>query len=345
MQVLRRLLVALAWLALAVLVALGAAGVATALNPVPGDGSRPELTWAGDQEAAPALGSATAYLEALASSVDSLGVSARKALASLVSGDTAALSSALDAGTVQLAAVSSATASLEAAIANVPFTGDDAALHVSAATTARYAQLAATPSLTGGLEQNWAVLTARALAASSVPALLARHDEEAAAAVQQGEAAHYQKALDLLATPAATLDEARKLRDSLAKTADVTTLTDWINRHAAYDAALATLYKAMLTSKGKVTDAVRKAFAAEEAAKGALPTNTKAIVVIMGDIARGGLNQAVIDIEVARGSLAAALEAQSSPAPAASPTPSAGPDSGGAASPAGGASPIVTTPP
>jgi hypothetical protein len=41
-----------------------------------------------------------------------------------------------------------------------------------------------------------------------------------------------------------------------------------------------------------------------------LPGDTRGLVVIMVDIAQGGLNQAVISIEEARGSLAGALDVQ-----------------------------------
>jgi hypothetical protein len=64
---------------------------------------------------------------------------------------------------------------------------------------------------------------------------------------------------------------------------------------------------------------VRKAFAAEQAARRQLPSDTRALVVIMSDLARGGLNQAVIAIEEARGALAAALDAQRPPADEAAP--------------------------
>lgn len=349
MHVVRGILLAIVWLVLAAVVALGSAGVATALNHSPGGDARPELTWSGDLEAAPALDAATARLQALSDAVDALGASSKHALASLVAGDTTGLSSTLDAGTSQLAAVSTAAAALQASLAAVPYTGADAALHVSPATLARYRDLAATPALTSGLEADWAVLSARAMAASAVPELLATHDQQTAAAFKQGEAGHYKQALALLDAPDATLNRARQLRDSLAQNADVTTLSAWIDRQAAYDGALRQLYQAMLTSKGKVTGAVRSAFAAEEAAKAALPADTKGIVVIMGDIARGGLNQAVIDIEVARGSLAAALAAQQQASPSTSPQPaeSAAPvDTSSPAAPTpAGSGPAEATPP
>ena len=75
-----------------------------------------------------------------------------------------------------------------------------------------------------------------------------------------------------------------------------------------------------MASPARVTDAARSAAAREEAAKARLPKNTSALVVILDDIARGGLNQAVIAIEDARGRLLDALSAASAlAAPGASP--------------------------
>ena len=100
--------------------------------------------------------------------------------------------------------------------------------------------------------------------------------------------------------------QARDLRDDLAGSTDVATLTTWIDRNAAYDAALRRLYDALLDSDGRVTDRVRSAFEGEQAARRQLPPDTRGLVVIMSDIARGGLNQAVIAIEEARGALSSA---------------------------------------
>jgi len=337
----RRLVVAFVWLVLATVVALGGAGVATALNHPPATGARPELTWAGDNRANTALDAPTVRLQALSDAVDALGASSRTALANLVAGDTTTLTATLAKGTSQLALVSDASAALEGALGAVPYADDRAALNVSAATIARYEQLAATPALTANLENDWEVLSARAMAASGVPDLLARHDQQTAAAAKQGEAGHYQAAIALLDAPDATIATARELAASLARNADVTTLSQWIDRQATYDASLRQLYTALLTSKGKVTDAVRAAFATEEAAKASLPTSTKGIVVIMGDIARGGMNQVVIDIETVRGSLAAALASQTA-TPSASPGASSGPED--SASPAASASPGASSP-
>jgi hypothetical protein len=308
--VIRRIVLALAWLVVATLVSLGGAGVVAALNHVPGTEARPELTWAGDAAAGPAMDAATLRLQALSDAVDALGGSGRQALADLVGGDTAGLAATLDAGTTQLAAVAAADADLATAIDAIPDVGANRELRLSASMLHRYDELAKARSLAAGLETDWAVLSARALGAASMPGLLARHDRETAAAAKAGSAGHYRQALALLDAPDATIAQARAAAAELSKTVDVSTLTSWLDRNAAYDGALRKLYSSLLQSRGRVTTAVRKAFAAQQAALAALPGDTKAIVVIMSDIAQGGLNQAVIDIETARGSIRSALDVQ-----------------------------------
>ena len=69
-------------------------------------------------------------------------------------------------------------------------------------------------------------------------------------------------------------------------------------------------YQTILDAGGEVTDAVRAAAAAEQSARERLPSDTRALIVIMNDVAQGGLNQAVISIEETRGALAAELDVQ-----------------------------------
>ena len=306
----RGLVTRLVWLAVVLVVALGAAGAVTAMAHAPGTEARAELTWPGDQAALPALDHATSQLEALAEDVDSLGTTAREALVAVVGGDLAALTDRIERGTYELGQVAAQRGTLDEAMTAVPGMGADAPIRVSSLLRHRFEELAKTDGVALGLEEDWAVLTGRALDAVAVTGLLERHDQETAAAAKEGAAARYTKALDLLDTPDATIARCRKLADQLAKTADVSTLTLWLDRNAAYDAALRTLYQALLDSDGRVTSAVKEALAAETRARAGLPADTRGIVVIMAEIAQGGLNQAVIAIEEARGALAASLEVQ-----------------------------------
>ena len=99
------------------------------------------------------------------------------------------------------------------------------------------------------------------------------------------------------------------IRDKLVETVDTTTLDLWVERNRTYDDALARLYQTLRDANGRVTQAARTAFADVQRAQKLLPPDTRAMVVIMSDLAQGGLNQAAIRIEEARGALSAALAA------------------------------------
>jgi hypothetical protein len=309
-NVLRTVIAAVVWLALALLIAVGVAGVAATMSRAPGSPARAELTWTGDHETGAALDAATTELQAVSDRVDDLGSTARDALSQVAAGDVDALQGSIAKGTLLLGAIDTANATLRASVDVVPHAGADWAMHVSADTRHRYDLLARTTELTSGLAGDWALFTGRALDAATMTQLLALHDTQAAGAARLGTAGSYRDALRALDDADATIARARTLRDSLAKTSDVTTLTSWIDRNAAYDAALRKLYEALIESKGRVTAPVRKAIDGERAARAQLPADTRPLVVIMSDIAQGGLNQAVISIEQARGALNDALDAQ-----------------------------------
>ncbi len=117
-----------------------------------------------------------------------------------------------------------------------------------------------TPDFSNGLDDDWRTFTGRALDAANLNALLARHDQETAAAAQQGVQEKYPQALLLLDVSDATIRQMKATRDRLAATTDVETLTRWIERAEQYDAALRHLYEVLVDADGKVTKAVRAAF-------------------------------------------------------------------------------------
>jgi hypothetical protein len=307
---LRTGLVALIWLAIALVVAVGVAGLAATMNRAPGTPARAELTWDGDQEAQPALDAATADLQALSDRVDELGATARDALSQVAAGDVDGLQQAIAKGTQTLTAIDAANGKLNGSVAAIPHSGADWALDLSGAMRHRYEELNRTTTIASGLETDWAAFSGRALDAATMTQLLTLHDTQSGDAAKEGTAGRYKSALTALDQSDATIAHARTLRDELAKTSDVTTLTSWIDRNAAYDAALRNLYRALVASNGRVTPAVSKAIDGERTARADLPADTRPLVVIMSDIAQGGLNQAVISIEQARGALSEALDTQ-----------------------------------
>ena len=310
MHVVKRILSAIVWLAVAVLIALGGAGVVAAMNHVPATPSRPELTWAADQAASAKLDEATDHLETLTGSVESLGSYGRQALAAVVAGDVDQVNQLVAAGTLQLGAIDTATKALDASLDAIPDVGNGSELLLSPEVQDRYDGLVPTPEFSNGLDDDWRTFTGRALDAANLNALLARHDQETAAAAQQGVQERYPQALLLLDVSDATIRQTKAVRDRLAATTDVATLTRWIERAVQYDAALRHLYEVLVDADGKVTKQVRAAFADEQDARRRLPVDTRPLVIIMADVAQGGLNQVVISIEETRQSLADALQIQ-----------------------------------
>jgi hypothetical protein len=220
-------------------------------------------------------------------------------------------------------------------LGQVPLIGTpEADYQVSEVVRDRYAALVRAAGSTGELDAAWIRLTTGSLAASRLSAHLAAHDAAVVDAAEQGRAADYDGAMATLDAADAAIEAARRQRDQLAATVDVTVLDSWLDRNADYDRALRALYLALRDVGGRVTDDVRDAIAGEREAKERLPPDSRGLILIMSDIGRGGMNSAVITIEQIRGALAEALA-------------EAGPGASLESAPAGspGASPATLTPP
>ena len=317
---LRGLVLRILWLAVAVVIAAGGAGIVAALDRFPGTTGRPELTATADAAAMRQLDLSNTALDALTADVVALGTTGRFALAALAGPDLDRLESALAEGTATVSAIDGDIDRLRTALGAVPGIGPNEELVLSAGVRARYDVLAATVPVATTLSADWRTLVRGALDASRLILLLERQEQEAAAAAAEGSARRWRAALLRIDAAEAALDEAATLRDRLANTVDVSTLTRWIDRNREYDEALRALYGALQASNGRTTDAVRTAFQAERRAKDRLP-DTRALVVIMADVAQGGLNQAVIAIEVARGELEQAVAEAEELEPGPLPTP------------------------
>jgi hypothetical protein len=310
-------------MAFAVAFAVGGSGIVAATNRPPIDASRPELTWAADRTLATELDAATRDLAVLSDQVDALGTTGRRALVALVDRDVATLRDAVDTGSAQVAEIERGTSVLRARLAAIPGIGPDDAIRIGTAVRSRLDRLVSALSATDGLSASWTALTAGSLAAIELTTSLAEHDKQAVAAVILGSKGKYRQALALLELADAALATSKNLRDRLARTVDVGVLTEWIDRNATFDAAIRQVWTLLDRSRGQVTPAIRTAFLAQRTAQANLPPDSRALVVIMADVARGGINQAVIDIEQARGRLASAVADSQAAQP--SPTPSGAP--------------------
>lgn len=312
-------LAVVAWLGAVVAISLGGAGLVAATDPGNGRPEQSRLEYTGDLEVASALDRAETDLSTLADTVDDLGTQARGALAAVIGRDADTMDKAIAAGDERLVDIAKQSAAINAELAAMPYVrSPEAPLHVSPEVRQRYARLVNALAATAGLESSWTRLTVGSAAASKLAAQLADHDALVAKAASQGRDAKYAKAITTLKEAAAALDATKPYRDRLRNTVDETTLDQWIERNQAYDKALSGLYDALDKVGGKVTTKVRKAIAAEKAARAQLPPDARGLIVIMGSIAEGGLNGAVVTIEEAKGKLSDALEP---PEPSASPAP------------------------
>jgi hypothetical protein len=298
---------ALGWVVAALVLSRGSAGIVGGMSRSPADGSRPELTWAADQAVRPGLAAASTDLTHLSGEVDQLGQDGRNAIAALVNQDTARLNATISSGTGLVSSISADAAAIRLNLGTLPgiATGDETA--IGADLRQRYDAITVALSTTAGLESSWVELTTGSAVATALTTDLSNHDTDAGQAVKLGSAAQYAKALVALTQAQAALASAANRRDALANTVDVSVLTEWIDRNQAFDTAATTLYTLLKASPHKVTPAIRAAFADLTLARENLPPDTKALVVILDDLARGGLNQAVIEIEVAKGNLLTAV--------------------------------------
>jgi hypothetical protein len=307
---LRRVAAAVVWVILVIAIALGAAGLVSGTDHLPGTAARPDLAWGRDREVQSQLDVASAGLVELADTVAALGVQARGALAALNGSETQTVEAAIAEGDLLLDTVIAQTTRLRLDLANVPYLGrTDTALLISNGPVARHASLVAALAATDGLRDAWFRLTTGSVAAIQLSGLLAEHDQQVVAAAELGRAARYADAIAGLDEADATILAARALRTQLSNTVDVGVLDEWLDRNAAYDAALRTLYTEYARVGSTVTQGLRDAIAAEAEARRQLPPDTRGLVVIMAEIGRGGMNGAVIAIEQARGRLTAAIDA------------------------------------
>ena len=310
---LRHLGVAILWFLLSLVLGLAVAGIVSAANQPPVNGSRPELTWTTDRRLDPELAAAASDLTALSGQVDALGTIGRQALVALVDRDVPTLRAAADAGQARLIEIGLASAALRTRLGAIPGFGPDDVTRIGSALRVRYDRLVTALATTADLSASWAQLTHATIAATALSTSLADHDALTGRAAGLGARGGFRAALLVLTRADTALATSTTLRDQLANTVDVSILTAWIDRNAAFDKALRRVWTLLDRSAGKVTSSVRAAFRDLRTAQANLPPDTRGLVVIMAELAQGGMNQAVINIEVARGSLADAAAAVAAP--------------------------------
>jgi hypothetical protein len=307
LQALGRMLRGAAWTVLLGLLAISGAGLTESTWHPPGSPVRAELTWAGDSAIDARLDLATVELRRISEDVEQLATEAKLALAEVASTDPTRLRSALERGGEIAAGIESETLDLRVALAGLPGDGPNAAIEYSNATLVRRAAILAAIDAAASLAAQWQQVAGRAIDAAQLTSLIATHDTTVLEAAAKGRAGDYREATAILDEALLVVSDIKSLRVRLIAGTEPTVLDEWVERNAAYDLALKTLYAALVASKGKVTVTVQSARREERLAFEQLPPDRRTIIVIVAEVARGGLTQAVLAIEEASGRIDEAL--------------------------------------
>ena len=304
-----RALRGIVWTALFAVLAAGAAGLIAQASHTPGSRARADLTSEGDAQLNGRLDAATAQLQAISDDVDQLAEDAKTALEEIASADPTRLQDSLQQGSDTAAKISTETSALLDSLAGLPGGEPDAALHFGIDALVRRAAVLAALDAAASLNANWLEVTAQASEASGLTALIAHHDEVVLAAAAKGRNRQYGAAAQTLDDAILTVASVKGERDRLVADPGPTVLDSWIGRNKTYDLALQALYIALDRSHGKLTVKVQNARKVERVAFMQLPPDRRTIIVIVSEVTRGGLTQAVLAIEDARGRMDDALAA------------------------------------
>jgi hypothetical protein len=292
----------------AFILAMGGAGLVATLSHPPGSAARAELTWAADAPVNARLDLAVQHLTEISGDVDRLASDAKNALATIAVGDATQLQAILDDGKTTIGTIGVAVTAVRLDLGSLPGGEPDAALRFSNATLVRRGAVFAALDATDDLATRWNAISQEVLSAAAITLTIREHDRLVAAAADQGRAAAYDQAIALLGEAESQIAYARELRSELFTSSDRNVLDDWMDLHQAHDDTLVALYRSLIASKGIVNGAVQTAYRIEKLARDALPNDAQAIVVIVADLAKNGLDQAVVAIDAARGQLDQAIQ-------------------------------------
>jgi hypothetical protein len=311
----------IAWTALFAVMAAGGAGLIAQATHSPGSPARGDLTAEGDAILNRRLDAATGQLQTISSNVAGLADAAKTALEELTSADQTKLQQSLEQGDALAVSISDDTRALQLTLASLPGNEPNTALRYSNDTLVRRAATLTALDAAAGLQAGWEQVSARAHEASQVTELIAEHDQTVLDAAAKGRTRQYAKAVARLDDAILAVAAVKEQRTKLIADPGRTVLDEWIDRNRDYDLALQAVYSALVASHGNPsTTRVQKARVAERRAFEQLPPDRRTIIVIVAEVARGGLTQAVIAIEDARGRLEDALtEAGLQPEPSGAP--------------------------
>lgn len=317
-----RALRGLFWTALFAVLAAGGAGlVGQAWHP-PGSPVRAELTYPGDVELDARLDAATAGLGEIADEVEVLADAAKTALAEVTSSESERLRAAIERGDEAATTIEARAAELRRALADLPGAGPTATIEYGNAALVRRSTVLAAIAAASGLAVHWRQVAARATETANLTTQIDRHDQTVITAAADGRARRYQRAVRILDEALLLVVDIQSRRARLIAGSEGTVLDEWITRNRDFDTALRNLYAALHDCScpgGPYTVEVQFANRDVELAREQLPPDRRTIIVIVSEVTAGGLTEAVIAIEDARGQIEDALAEAEAREPGASP--------------------------
>lgn len=297
----------LAWLLLLVVGSLAMAGLVVTLDHPPSGGDRPELTGRDAAVLAPRLAAIAPSLDAMGVAAGEVSAAGRDALAALRAGDAVALPAALDAGDTALDRLTAAAAVVrDAQPGLLAGLGDGSGL--PAADRARVAAVAAATDGVEAIAGAWQDAGEAMLLPAALVSALDAHRDVVDRAAEAGRDARYGTAAGAIDDADAALEEVRSVRERIAAAGRPTgTLDGLLGRLADRDAALGTLYAALVASDGVRTADVEAALAAVDATTAALGSAEADLAAAVGEAGASVITDALLTIEDGRGAIEAAL--------------------------------------
>jgi hypothetical protein len=297
-----RALRGLFWTGLFAVLAAGGAGLIGQAWHAPGSAVRAELTYPGDAALGARLDAATAGLAEISDEVATLADAAKTALAEVTNSDPTRLRAAIERGGAAAETIQSRAAELRQSLADLPGDEPAATMEFSNATLVRRSTVLTAIDAASGLAVYWRQVAARATETANLTTLIDRHDQTVLAATADGRAERWQHAVRTLDEALLIVADVRSARTRLIAGSDGTVLDEWIIRNRDFDSALQSLYAALRASGGnQQTTEVQQALIVERRAFDQLPPDRRTIIVIVSEVTSGGLTEAVIEIEDARG--------------------------------------------
>lgn len=294
------------WTTVLVLVALGGAGLTSAVDRPHTAQYRPELGFVSDGRAAPWLAQLLANLEELEPDVVALGGAGRRVFIGASGLLIDEVEAAVDAGDVISQRLASALGPL-VELRSRPPAGVET-WRLGEASRDQLARIDTAIAAIGGLETVWQRMAVGAALAVELVGALERHDAAVAEALDAGREADWQRAAELIGAAGPALDEVASAGARLTPELAAPQLQELIAGHRAQDAALLALYS-RLADGGQLDDPdVIELRGQVEQVRLAVPTPRETVQRVVAEAAGPWLSAQLAAIEAARGSVTGALD-------------------------------------